>query len=236
MRHDRGVVEQALDAPEALGEGEDARGRREAPRRLDSVELERDHAAEAPHLPPRGLVAGVPGQPGTDDALHARVRGEPRGDRARVVAVALHPDGERLDAAEHEPAVERPGHGPHVLEEAKRLGGVVVRRDAPADHVAVAAEVLRRAVDDEVGAELERRWRYGVANVLSTARARRPFRAAATAATSLTWSSGFVGDSNQTSFVGLQRLHDGGEVRRVDDREAEPPPLETCFTRRYVPP
>ncbi len=51
-----------------------------------------------------------------------------------------------------------PGHGAErLLEEVEPLGErVVVRRDEAADRVAVAAEVLRRRVDDGVGAEDER--------------------------------------------------------------------------------
>ena len=51
-----------------------------------------------------------------------------------------------------------PGHrAERLLQEAQPLGERrVVRRDEAADHVRVAAEVLRRRVDDDVGAELER--------------------------------------------------------------------------------
>ena len=54
--------------------------------------------------------------------------------------------------------VERPGHAAHrVLEELDPLGdGRVVHGREAADHVRVAAEVLGRRVDDDVGAELER--------------------------------------------------------------------------------
>ena len=60
--------------------------------------------------------------------------------------------------AQDEPRVERPGHGAErLLQEVEALGErVVVRGDEAADHVAVAAEVLRRRVHDRVGAELER--------------------------------------------------------------------------------
>ena len=68
-----------------------------------------------------------------------------------------HPQGERLGAAQCQPAVERPGHraGP-VLDEREPLGEVVPRRDQhPAHHVAVAVQVLGRGVEHEVGPELE---------------------------------------------------------------------------------
>ena len=98
------------------------------------------------------------GEAGVEDALDGRVLRQEGRDRARVLAVALHPDRQRLQAAEHEPAVEGPGHGPErLLQELQPLGdGRVVHGDEAADHVRVAAEVLRRRVDDDVGAELER--------------------------------------------------------------------------------
>jgi hypothetical protein len=98
------------------------------------------------------------GQPRVEHALDARLPLEPRRDRARVLAVALHPDRQRLQPAQDEPRVERAGDGPErLLEEEEPLGDrMVVRRDEPADHVGVAAEVLRRRVDDGVGAEVER--------------------------------------------------------------------------------
>ncbi len=69
----------------------------------------------------------------------------------------FHAHGERLQAAKHEVAVERSGHGAgRVLYEAERLGErVVVEGDEAADHVGVPAEVLRRRVDDDVRAVLE---------------------------------------------------------------------------------
>ena len=40
--------------------------------------------------------------------------------------------------------------------------------DDAAEAAALAVDVLGRRIDDEVGAELERRWKIGVANTLST--------------------------------------------------------------------
>ena len=65
---------------------------------------------------------------------------------------------ERLDPAQDEAAVERAGHrAERLLEEEEPLRDRRRRRrDEAADDVGVAAEVLRRRVDDDVGAELER--------------------------------------------------------------------------------
>ena len=79
-------------------------------------------------------------------------------DAPSVLAVRAHAYRKRLHPAQHEPRVERAGHGAErLLQEVEALGErVVVGGDEAADHVAVAAEVLGRRVDDEVGAEVER--------------------------------------------------------------------------------
>ena len=83
---------------------------------------------------------------------------EERDHGAGVLAVLAHPHGEGLEAAQHEPGVERAGDGAErLLQEAKPFRDRrVVRGGEPADDVGVAAEVLRRRVHDDVRAELER--------------------------------------------------------------------------------
>ncbi len=153
-------------------------------------------------------------------------------DRARVLAVPRIRSGERLQPAEDEPRVERPGHGAErVLEEGEPLcDGRIVRAGEAADEVGVAAEVLRRRVDDDVGAELERplevRGRERVVDDEHGAPAARA--ASATARMSTTFSSGFVGDSIQTSRVrssiasampSARRVRELVALRLVDLRE-----------------
>src|SRR5205823_1143247 len=77
--------------------------------------------------------------------------------RARVVAVLAHPHCERLHSAQHEPAVERAGNrAERLLQEEQPLRNRrIVRRDEAADDVRVAAEVLRRRVQNDVRAERE---------------------------------------------------------------------------------
>ena len=83
---------------------------------------------------------------------------QPARDRERVGLVPLHAHGERLGAAQHQEAVERRlAAAQRVLEE--REAGAQVRiaaDDGAADDVGVAVQVLRRRVDDQVGAEIER--------------------------------------------------------------------------------
>ena len=93
-----------------------------------------------------------------EDALDARMRLEEVDHRAGVLAVPTHPDGECLHPTQDEPRVERArDRAERLLEEVEALGDRrVVRRQEAADHVRVSAQVLRRRVQDDVGAELER--------------------------------------------------------------------------------
>jgi hypothetical protein len=71
--------------------------------------------------------------------------------------MALHADGERLDAAQDQVAVEGRRHRAHrVLQVANLVGelGVVDRRESP-DDVGMATEVFRARVERHVGAERE---------------------------------------------------------------------------------
>ena len=71
--------------------------------------------------------------------------------------MALHAEGERLDAAQGQPAVERPGDGAGgILVEADRLQQLARADDGAADDVGMAAEVLGRAVHDDVRAQAQR--------------------------------------------------------------------------------
>ena len=64
VRHARGMLDQALDAAERLGELEELRARDELDGLLLGVGQERDHAAEVAHLRARDVVARVAGRPG----------------------------------------------------------------------------------------------------------------------------------------------------------------------------
>ena len=103
---------------------------------------ERDHAAEVAHLALRDLVPRMRLEPRVEHALDRVVLLEERDDGARVFAVLTHPHRERLHAAQHEPAVERPGNrAERFLQEVQPFRDRrVVRRDEAADD-----EVPRRA-------------------------------------------------------------------------------------------
>src|SRR5437870_13687056 len=72
--------------------------------------------------------------------------------------MALHPERERLRAAQNQPRVERTGHATRgVLNERDALVQIsVVARERSAYDVRVSAEVFRRRVKDEIRSELQR--------------------------------------------------------------------------------
>ncbi len=96
-------------------------------------------------------------QAGVSDPLDAGVIGQEAGHRHGVVVVALHAQGQCLDAPQDEPGVEGADDpaqiAQHALTGAFDKGGGP--GDGPRDGVAVSAEVLGRAVQDDVGAERE---------------------------------------------------------------------------------
>ena len=116
-------------------------------------------------MPPKPVIwrraiswPGMVRQAGEVDASNERMSGERIGDRRGVLGVTLDPELERLQSAQRQPAVERRRHrAGRVLEELDRLEDRGVPRQHRAlDQVRVAGEVLRHAVNDDVGAELER--------------------------------------------------------------------------------
>ena len=114
VRHPSGVLDQRLHAAQRLPEREDA----DAPAHLERALLavaqpEGDHAAEAGHLPSGEVVARMLGQAGVEHLRDRGVAGQELDDPLGVCAVTLHPDAERLDAAQHQPRVERPGDRAH---------------------------------------------------------------------------------------------------------------------------
>ena len=168
----RRVLDQALDAAEALGERPHRRPRDELDRLLLALEQERDHPAEVAHLPGGDLVAR--GGRAARDRARCSTRGCPA--RNATTARAFAQWRSIRTASVFRPrstsqASNGPGHGAErLLEEAQPLRDRrVVRRGEAADDVRVAAEVLRRRVERRC----RRRGRagvcrYGVANVLST--------------------------------------------------------------------
>ena len=93
-----------------------------------------------------------------EHALDVVALGEELRHDRRVGDVPLHPDVQGPQAAQDQEAVQRARHPAHrVLEEAEPLADRIVPRDGDADdRVRVAAEVLRRRMEHDVGAEGQR--------------------------------------------------------------------------------
>ena len=106
--HPAGVLDERLDAAEGLAEGEDLGLLADRERLLLAAgDPERHHAAEALHLPRGDRVPGVLREAGVDHLRDRRVAGEELDDPLGVVAVPVHPDRQRLEAAVGEERVER---------------------------------------------------------------------------------------------------------------------------------
>ena len=164
MGHRGGVLDESLHAAKAYREGRDVYGLDEPPPRAEPApRLEAQHRSEAGHLPPREAVLGEGLQPGVvDDADRAMVLEELR-ERLCVRALRSHADREGLHPAPHEERLERSDRGaeelvrePDPVEEPGRS-----RHDRARDDVAVATEILRRAVDHRVDPVLERALVHG---------------------------------------------------------------------------
>src|SRR5215471_8666989 len=108
VRHDRRMLDQALDAAEALGQREDLAALEEAARVVEAaLEDRRHHAAEAAHLPLGQRMLRMARKARIVDAGDLGMLLQPRRDRGSILAMALHAQPQRLHAAQGEEAVER---------------------------------------------------------------------------------------------------------------------------------
>ena len=209
VRHPRGVLDQALDAAEALGERPDLRARDERDGLLLGLDEERDHAAEVAHLPGGDLVARV--------APRGRGRGRarPRGCASRNSTTArafsqCAASARRASSARAGRASSRTAPGPRRATSAgsggaRRSSG----RSSPAKPPTTSEWPPRYFVVEWTTMSAPSAsgcWRYGVAKVLSTTTS-APAACAASAAARMStmFSSGFVGVSIQTSRVRSSR-------------------------------
>ena len=203
------------DAAQARGARDDPEPARHSQRRgAPARHLEREHATERRHLPRGHIVTRVRRKPRIVHGAHSGVPGEEARDGGRVLAVRADPARQRARPAEHEPAVERRRHAagqrlrePHPAEE------LVVRpgHHRAALHVAVAAEIFRRRVHDQVGAERERAHerRAGPGVVAGHERA-GPMRELG--------HRGYVGDAQQRIRRRLDPDQARGRLQRAADR------------------
>src|SRR5215469_5462042 len=105
------MLDEAFHPAEALGEREQPAVLERAACRLEAATQLRgdDAAVAAGHLSPRERVLRVAGKSRVMHALDARMLLEELRDRERVGAMPLHAQCQRLDAAQRQERVERPG-------------------------------------------------------------------------------------------------------------------------------
>ncbi len=97
------------------------------------------------------------------------MRGKKLRDARGVFAMGTHSPGQRLHSAMHQPAIERRRHrAADDLQLANALEKFVVlpRDDSASHHVAVAAEIFRSRMHDEIDSERERSLDHGAPGVI----------------------------------------------------------------------
>ena len=146
---------------ERLEPAETRRARRQ-PERADqslgrvvaAAQLDAQHAGESLHLPAGQLVLRVRLEPRVVDLRDPVVRGEKARQRQPVLVVARDSQPERPQAPQQQPAVERAERGPGDDGELPGPRDELARADDdPGRDVVMPAQVLRRAVDDDVDAD-----------------------------------------------------------------------------------
>lgn len=158
--HAGGELDQALDAAEALGEGEEAGELAEAAGGgVAAAEAEGQHAAAhaGAVLAEGDGAVGVGVQAGVVDGEDGGVGLEGAGDGGGVGGGLAGAQVQRLEAPVGEPAVEGGGDGADgVLQEGEAGAEVVAVEGGDAhDHVRVAVDVLCDGVHDDVGAVVQ---------------------------------------------------------------------------------
>ncbi len=119
------------------------------------MQLEADHAPEAGKEPAGALVARMRRQAGVVDAVDGRVIGEEPRDPQGGLVLTEDAQRQRLEAAVEQEAGVRVERAAEVVEQlADALHECPAAGHDPGGEVAVAVEVLRRAVQREVEAEL----------------------------------------------------------------------------------
>ena len=124
---------------------------------LARPQVDREHAPAGTQEPLRDLALRMAREAGVEDAAHLGVRLEVTRDRERGLRVTVEPDVERLDPAQDEERRPRRRDASRVdRDRPDRLDVPERPGDDPRDDVAVAAQPLRRRLDDEVRSERDR--------------------------------------------------------------------------------
>ncbi len=158
MNHRGRVNGERLGAAKADRQASQLQPHRQVACRLEAArQLEHHHATETVHLPPGQLVLRVRGQPGVIHAFDLRLLLQEPGESSRVAVVARDAEGQRLHTASQQPGLERMRDHPIDDERLPEgLDALAVTHHQARRHIAVPAEVLRSAVNDQIDAVLER--------------------------------------------------------------------------------
>ena len=157
--HRARMLDQRLHPAQRFGEDENLCARTQVAGGLRAAAHPNgDHAAESAHLPGGDVVAGMARQARVEHLADRGVVGQERGEDGGVLAVPLHPQLERLEAAHGQVGVERAGDRTRaVLQETEPgVEFLVIGHQRAADHVGVPTDVLGRRVQNDVGAQRQR--------------------------------------------------------------------------------
>src|SRR5262245_38974275 len=153
------MFDQAFHPAEAGGAGEDFHLVRQSERRgAIALQFEGEHSSERNHLPPRERVLRMGEEPGIMHSGDARMSFKKNGDASCILAVSPHPAGKSLHSAVDQPAVEWRRHGSanrlHLADALEEFA-LGAGDDGAAEDIAMAAEIFRRRMHDEIDAEIE---------------------------------------------------------------------------------
>ena len=244
MRHERGMIDQALDAAQAFRERKEMRVLEKTPRACEiGFQDDRDHSAEAAHLLAREIVLRMRFKPGIMNRFRPSVA--PRASArspARSRNAAPSASASVFNPRSARKAVERSrDRADRVLQKRDLIAQLLVFADDndAADHVGVAVEIFRRGMNDHVEAELDRplnpRAGKGVVGNAMIFFSRAIF---ATASRSIIFSSGLLGVSTQTmrvfGLIALSNFDASVMSMKVKSRLAER--RRTFSKSRNVPP
>src|SRR5205823_4957912 len=142
MRHERGMIYQALHASKTFRERKKMRVLEKPPRPFEiRLQHDGDHAAESSHLFLRESVLRMFLQAGITHGLDFGFCFEPARDLHRVLAMPLHPQREGLQAAQREKTIEWSGNRTdRILQKRDLIAELLVisHDDHSAHHVGVA--------------------------------------------------------------------------------------------------
>ena len=116
VRHDRRVLDQALNASETLGQSKHFTALKQPTGGGQTTfDDEADHATKSAHLPRGELVLWVALQTRIDYSTNARMGLKPFRQGLRIGRVLSHTNSERLRASEDKKTIHGPGGGPDRL-------------------------------------------------------------------------------------------------------------------------